>query len=256
MRARRRAPRRRATGTTAASVSAAWSSVASGASHRPQLARRPGMRQRRLRMPASASSTARSCSAAMRRCQLLRVVVRRPVHLQMDDELHVAPSPLTRYRSGGSAAMARPRSTSSMVGDLLAAAGCSPVIGARDQTPARDAGRADRVDARLGAQRVAGAAPAPRRRDGPPASLASRVRRERGSGTAGSARPMTMAAVRAPSTSGLPERLRARPRARLPWTSLTLWVTQASQTCSASSMVRPWGWRMVVPGTASSSHQP
>ena len=51
------------------------------------------------------------------------------------------------------------------------------------------------------------------------------------------------------------QRLAQRPaaaRCALPWTSLTLCVTQASQTCSASSMVRPWECRIVVPGTASS----
>ena len=49
-----------------------------------------------------------------------------------------------------------------------------------------------------------------------------------------------MAAVSAPSTIGCPQAARAAASA-LPWTSLTLSVTQASQTCSASSMVRPSG---------------
>ena len=66
--------------------------------------------------------------------------------------------------------------------------------------------------------------------------------------------PMTMAALSAPSTIGPPGG--ARGRSALPWTSLTLSVIQASQTCSASSMVRPPGWRSVVPGIASSRNQP
>ena len=55
------------------------------------------------------------------------------------------------------------------------------------------------------------------------------------------ARPMTIAAVSAPKHERL---ARIVPRCAAwasPWTSLMLWVTQASQTCSVASMVRPSG---------------